>query len=76
MTLPPPDSTSIIKQHSHKSLRQKRSNELIPKQKIENAMTRTFLKKKFTLKGVSSQKQGHIQTLEASKETQQSSKLT
>ena len=32
-------------------------------------MTRTFLKKKFTLKSISGQKQRCIQTLEASKET-------
>ena len=45
MTLPPPESTSTIKQYSRKALRYKRPNALIPKQKIENAMRRTFLKK-------------------------------
>ena len=45
MTLPPPDSASTIKQHPHKELRKKRPNALIPKQKIENAMTRKFFKK-------------------------------
>ena len=44
MTLPPPDSASTIKQHPRKALRKKRPNALIPKQKIENVMTRTFLK--------------------------------
>ena len=75
MTLPSPDSASTIKKHPHKALRQKRPNALIPKQKIENAMTRTFFKK-FNLKSVFGQKQMCIQTLEASKETQQSSKFT
>ena len=44
MTLPPPDSASTIKQHPYKELRKKRPNALIPKQKMENAMIRTFLK--------------------------------
>ena len=44
MTLPPPDSASTIKHHPRKALRYKRPNALIPKQKIENTMTRTFLK--------------------------------
>ena len=46
MTLPPPNSVSTIKQHPSKALSLKRPNALIPKQKIENAMTRTFLKKR------------------------------
>ena len=76
MTLPAPNSTSTFKQHPHKALRSKIPNALIPKQKIKNAMTRTFLKRKFTLnKGVSSD-QRCIQTLVVSKETQQSSKFT
>ena len=45
IALQPPDSASTLKQHSSKVLREKKSNALIPKQKIENAMTRTFLKK-------------------------------
>ena len=59
MILPPPDSTSTIKQHSRKVLGQRKSNAQIPKQKIENAMTRTFLnnKKIYPKKGVSGQKQ-------------------
>ena len=75
MTLPTPDSASTIKQHPCKALSQKRPNALIPKQKIENAMTRTFLKQ-INLKRISGQKQRCIQTLEAPKETQQSSELT
>ena len=47
MTLPPPHSVSTIKQHPSKALSLKRPNALIPKQKIENAMTRTFLKKNY-----------------------------
>ena len=44
MTLPPSDSTSTIRQHPSKAPREKRPNALIPIQKIENVMTRTFLK--------------------------------
>ena len=52
MTLQPLDSVSTIKQHLRNALRYKIPNALIPKQKIENAMTRTFLKT-ITLKKVS-----------------------
>ena len=72
MILTPLDSAIKIKQHSRKLLRKKKSNALIPKQKIENAITRTFLKKNYPKKGVSGQKQRCIQTLAVSKETQQS----
>ena len=44
MTLQPQDSASTIKKHPSKELREKRPNALIPKQKIENEMTRTFSK--------------------------------
>ena len=44
MTLQPPDSASTTRQHPSKVPREKRPNALIPKQKIENEMTRTFSK--------------------------------
>ena len=44
MTLQPLDSASTIRQHPSKAPRENRPNSLIPKQKIENEMTRTFSK--------------------------------
>ena len=43
-TLQPSDSASTTRKHPSKAPRKKRPNSLIPKQKIENKMTRTFSK--------------------------------
>ena len=76
MILRPLDSAS-----THTSLKQSTKVKEIQctnlKQKIENAMTRTFLKKKFSLKkNVSGQKQRYKQTQAVPKETQQISEFT
>ena len=75
MTLQPSDFETTHKQQPSKAPRWKRPNVLIPKQKLENEMTRTFFKKSNKKESLV-RNRGEIQIPKASKKTQQSPKLT